>query len=700
MNAIPSNDADVAGMATVSEHGGLRQRAAGRHAVRTGRTARALVCAGFLALALHVAHGQLGLGGHALDAVVDDWLLNALFVAAAASCLLRARRVRAERLAWMLIAVGLLLDASGDIYFSLVYGDSSNASPTLADAFYLLYYPVVYGAIVLLVRERMERFSTSTWLDGAIAATTAAAVTAAIAFDPILGSSVEGGVANTAVNLAYPVGDLALLAIVVIAFALVGWRPGRVWLLLGLGLGVSSIADTADLYQLANNTYHTGGIVDSLWVVSALLVALAPWQQDGRRESKFEGTWLLLVPGAFGMVALAVLVYGGFRRVNTLGLILAGAAILLVIIRAAWTFRENLRLLEASRHDAVTDALTGLGNRRLMNAELERALAEGQASPPAMLAVFDLDGFKLYNDRFGHMAGDTLLALLGHRLQLAVTGAGVAYRPGGDEFCVLLSCSRREAEARIAAATTALSADGDGFSVTASFGLAWIPTEADAPSQALRIADDRMYAQKGGRRGSARQQTHDVLLGVLREREPNLHEHLREVGRLATIVGRTLGMTDEELDELHRAAELHDIGKAAVPDTILNKPGPLEEQEWAFMRRHTLIGERILLAAPALAPAAGTVRSSHERWDGTGYPDRLRGTEIPLPARIVAVCDAFDAITTDRPYAPARTRLQAIEELRAQSGTQFDPDVVQAFLTALEQTSSARLRVVRTAARG
>ena len=209
-----------------------------------------------------------------------------------------------------------------------------------------------------------------------------------------------------------------------------------------------------------------------------------------------------------------------------------------------------------------------------------------------------------------------------------------------------------------------------------------------------------MYAQKGGRRGSARQQTHDVLLGVLREREPNLHEHLREVGRLATIVGRTLGMTDEELDELHRAAELHDIGKAAVPDTILNKPGPLEEQEWAFMRRHTLIGERILLAAPALAPAAGTVRSSHERWDGTGYPDRLRGTEIPLPARIVAVCDAFDAITTDRPYAPARTRLQAIEELRAQSGTQFDPDVVQAFLTALEQTSSARLRVVRTAARG
>ncbi|MDQ6818726.1 MAG: diguanylate cyclase [Actinomycetota bacterium] len=701
MAGIPFCDADVAEMATVSEHGGIGHRSAERSAVRSASPVRrALTCGGVLALAIHFAHGQLGLGGHAFDAVIGDWLLNAFIAAAAASCLLRARRVPAERLAWVLLALGLLLDVSGDVYFSLVYGDSSNASATPADAFYLLYYPVVYGAIVLLMRQRMEHFSANMWIDGAIAATTAAAVTAAIAFDPILGSSIQGSVANTAVNLAYPVGDLALLAIVVIAFALIGWRPGRVWLLLGLGLGVSSIADTADLYQLANNTYHVGGMVDSLWVLSALLVSLAPWQQEvGRQERRFEGTWLLLVPGAFGMTALAVLVYAGFRHVNALGLILAGVAILLVIVRAAWTFRENLRLLETSRHDAVTDALTGLGNRRLMTAELERALADGPASPPAVLAVFDLDGFKLYNDRFGHMAGDTLLALLGHRLELAVVGAGSAFRPGGDEFCVLLSCKRREAEARVAAAASALAADGDGFSVTASFGRAWIPSEADTPSAALRLADDRMYAQKGGRRGSARQQTHDVLLGVLREREPKLHAHLREVGRLARIVGSKLGMREEELDELHRAAELHDIGKAAVPDTILTKAGPLEEQEWAFMRRHTLIGERILLAAPALAPAAGTVRSSHERWDGTGYPDRLRGEAIPLAARIVAVCDAFDAITSDRPYAPARARAQAIDELRAQAGTQFDPNVVEAFLAALEQLPAARLRVIRTAAR-
>ncbi|HEY6399682.1 MAG TPA: HD domain-containing phosphohydrolase, partial [Solirubrobacteraceae bacterium] len=532
-----------------------------------------------------------------------------------------------------------------------------------------------------------------------ITATTAAAVTAALAFDPIIRSAVGGSVATAAVNLAYPVADVSLLAIVLVGFALVGWRPGRVWLLLGLGLGVSSIADTAALYQLSNGTLHVGGIVDSMWVLSALLVAFAPWQPRSQNQaSRFEGSRLLVVPGAFALVSLAVLVYGGFHRINAFGLVLAGVAILLVIVRAAWTFRANLSLLEVSRHDAVTDALTGLGNRRLMNLELQRALADGPASPPASLAMFDLDGFKLYNDRFGHMAGDTLLALLGHRLEMAVRDAGYAYCPGGDEFCVLLHCDRREAEARIAAAAAALAAHGDGFNVTASFGRVWIPSEAQTPSHALRLADDRMYAQKGGRRGSARQQTHDVLLGVLREREPNLHEHLREVGRLAMIVGRAFGMTEAELDELHRAAELHDIGKAAVPDTILAKPGPLALEEWDFMRRHTLIGERILLAAPALAPVAAIVRASHERFDGTGYPDRLTGAAIPLAARIVAVCDAFSAITGDRPYAQARTRKQAIEELQANAGTQFDPEVVKAFLAALEHVPSARLRVVRTAA--
>jgi HD-GYP domain-containing protein (c-di-GMP phosphodiesterase class II) len=192
-----------------------------------------------------------------------------------------------------------------------------------------------------------------------------------------------------------------------------------------------------------------------------------------------------------------------------------------------------------------------------------------------------------------------------------------------------------------------------------------------------------MYAQKAGGRMSAGRQSRDVLLSTLTEREPELGEHLHDVAKLALAVGRELDMSPEDLDEVARAAELHDVGKVAIPDAILNKPGPLDEAEWGFMRRHTIIGERILLSAPALRPVARLVRSSHERWDGGGYPDGLAGEEIPLGARIVCVCDAFDAMTTDRPYRPRMRTEAALAELRAGAGTQFDPRVVKAFARSL-----------------
>jgi two-component system cell cycle response regulator len=143
-------------------------------------------------------------------------------------------------------------------------------------------------------------------------------------------------------------------------------------------------------------------------------------------------------------------------------------------------------------------------------------------------------------------------------------------------------------------------------------------------------------------------------------------------------------MTAEEIDEVGRAAELHDVGKVGIPDAILDKPGPLEPDEWEFMRQHTILGERILSAAAALRPVARLVRSSHERWDGQGYPDRLRGTEIPRGSRIVAVCDAYEAMTTDRAYRRALPRETAYAELRATAGTQFDPEVVETFIRVTE----------------
>jgi two-component system, cell cycle response regulator len=154
---------------------------------------------------------------------------------------------------------------------------------------------------------------------------------------------------------------------------------------------------------------------------------------------------------------------------------------------------------------------------------------------------------------------------------------------------------------------------------------------------------------------------------------------MADVAELALRTGRELGLEPEDLDVVSRAAELHDIGKVAVPDDIIHKPGSLDDVEWRIMRQHTLVGERILAAAPALKGVARLVRLSHERWDGTGYPDRLGAEEIPIGARIIAVCDTYDAMTSERPYATARSHDEAIAELRRCAGGQFDPAVVEAF---------------------
>ncbi len=206
-----------------------------------------------------------------------------------------------------------------------------------------------------------------------------------------------------------------------------------------------------------------------------------------------------------------------------------------------------------------------------------------------------------------------------------------------------------------------------------------LPVEALTPSEALALADERMYAEKAARPGT-RRGTCDVLMQVLREREPELHDHSDGVTLLALAVGRRLGLSAEQLDEVARAAELHDIGKIAIPEAVLHKAGPLDDREWELMRQHTVIGDRILQASPAMRPVARLVRASHERWDGGGYPDRLAGEEIPLGARIVAVCDSYSAMTSDRPYQqePA-THERAIAELRRCAGSQFDPAVVDAF---------------------
>jgi len=296
-----------------------------------------------------------------------------------------------------------------------------------------------------------------------------------------------------------------------------------------------------------------------------------------------------------------------------------------------------------------------------------------------------VEALKSYNDTFGHPAGDALLTRLGGRLRDALPREASAYRMGGDEFCVLADST--DADSILDVACEALHEEGDAFSVGSSAGSVLVPTEARTIAQALHVADQRLYANKRSSRVSAGAQARDALLQVLVEQDLRLRTHVNAVAQLAAITAASLGLDEEEVALVRLVAEMHDIGKAAIPDTILEKPGPLDPQEWAFVRRHTEIGERILAAAPALIRIAPIVRSTHERLDGNGYPDGLAGEEIPLPARIVSVADAFDAMVTERPYRRALSPGAALAELRRCAGTQFDPDVVEAFAAVVEDTA-------------
>jgi diguanylate cyclase (GGDEF)-like protein/putative nucleotidyltransferase with HDIG domain len=346
-----------------------------------------------------------------------------------------------------------------------------------------------------------------------------------------------------------------------------------------------------------------------------------------------------------------------------------------------------LVLAETNAHQALHDALTELGNRRKLIEDLERRLVDERS----ILVLFDLNGFKQYNDAFGHPAGDVLLQRLSAKLRSALTDDAAAYRLGGDEFCVLRSLeSSFDIEAWLAAMTSCLAETGEAFEVTTALGAVFLPDEAPTPSAALQIADQRLYAEKR-RRSTLRGRPQELLLQALLEREPDLYAHTKEVAELTVAIAVELGLDSVTMERAEQAAFMHDVGKIAIPDALLQKPGPLDDHEWELIRQHTLIGERILAAAPALASVAPIVRSTHERWDGKGYPDGLSGEATPVEARIVSACDAYSAMIHGRPYGAPRTESDALAEVMRCAGSQFDPSVVAALRAVLASAVDAAL---------
>ena len=623
-----------------------------------------------------------------------------IFFGAAALCVMKGRASHEERSAWWLFALAMALWGAGALYFAVVLWDAEEVPyPSIADGFWIVFYLPAYAALYKLLRIRSRSTGRGAWLDALVAGLGVGGAGAALVFRVVL-ENTSGTAAAVATNLAYPVGDLGLLALVVAAITtLGGWKASGVWRWIASAFVVFAVADCTYVVQVAAGSYVAGSIVDLGWPAAALLVGVAAWRPEVRVPAGIRSGTAIVVPAVSGCVALALLVTDHFARTNLLALILATASIVAILVRLYLTVQDNARMLEQSRHEATTDALTGLGNRRQLAADLAAHLDAIHPERPVMLTIFDLDGFKLYNDTFGHVAGDTLLERLGGRLSELLAGRGSAYRMGGDEFCALWHGSDAvEASVLTLEAVAALSEHGEGFSVGCSYGSVLMPNETADAADALRRADLRMYTRKRSGRASAGRQSADVLLTALAERDSELGDHLGGVAELACATAARLDVSEEDMEGVRQTALLHDVGKVAIPDEILRKPGPLNESEWEFVKRHTIIGERIISAAPALTAIASFVRATHERYDGDGYPDGLAGDDIPLSARIVAVCDAYDAMVTNRAYRDARDSATAISELRRCSGTQFDPDVVDAFLSALEASSQARSRGIQSLA--
>jgi diguanylate cyclase (GGDEF)-like protein len=569
-----------------------------------------LACAGWLALhQLRV----VAFGAFDFAPLSSRFAHDALLLVAAAICVARGIVVRRERAAWLLIGAGVTGWTLGEIYYTAVlWTESDPPIPSPADIGYLLFPVLTLPGLVLLVRARAT-FSPALLVDGVAAALAVASLSAAIVLQAVV-EQVEGDFINVATALAYPLTDLVLLSVCIGALASTGWRVDRTWGLLGGGILLFWFADSMYLVRTAEGVYEAGGWFDAGWWAGLTLIAAAAWQPVPRRRRRCSGDSLrlLVAPLVSGGVGLELLVYASMGDLNPLAVGLAAAALVFVMIRLTLTFRQNVGILRASRTEALTDALTGLGNRRALTRELEEALPDAQAESPLVLALFDLDGFKHYNDTFGHPAGDVLLARLGGNLRAYFGSRARVFRMGGDEFCALFEPRGADPVGLLDGAALALSEQGEGFWIGSSYGSVTLPRETTDPSEALRIADQRMYAQKHAGRMSAARQVKEALVAAL---DPRLEANSRAVADLADTLAVRLGLGRDEREAIRLAAELHQIGRLAATRDEDVMPAT----------------ERIVSAAPTLATPARLLRALAEPW-----PD------APLGTRIVAVA-AFAA---------------------------------------------------------
>jgi diguanylate cyclase (GGDEF)-like protein len=521
----------------------------------------------------------------------------------------------------------------------------------------------------------------------------------------------------------------------VAAIVLYGWAAGA--LLLLLATAIVQLAQHRPLQRIAYNVavlalvaLAAGALISPIHgdrvgsvvarvviaatannVVNVVLISAAMALSTGHRyvplvRSNVRAT---IVPFAFmGSAALMLVVL--WERSPVLSSALVGPLLAIALYQ-----RSTHRALRAMRL-ALTDPLTGLGNHRHFHERLQRELQTAEEDATSLTLCFvDIDDFKNVNDRFGHPSGDRVLSQVAGKLRQG----GEAFRLGGDEFALLFV--DHDEETALAAANSiverirALDLDHIG-GVTASAGLATFPVQGHGRDELIRLADSALYWAKEHGKNRVRHYRPDVvelselkrlaagpdraaryraaasLAKAVDARDTYTGSHSERVAELSARVAMRLGLDQEQIELTRLSGSLHDLGKLAIPEEILRKPGELTDSERLVLERHPQIGFR-MLDSLGVDTVADIVLHHHERWDGAGYPDGMRGEEIPLGARIIFVADAYDAITSDRVYSPKRSSGAALAELERCAGTQFDPTIVAAFAEELEIAGAASVAV-------
>jgi diguanylate cyclase (GGDEF)-like protein len=483
-------------------------------ALRSPKPWLLLPLAGVL-LSVHVVKDVLGADAGGFGTIVSAWFQPAAFLACGVAVLSRAAR-REGRVPWILLGTGLVLYASGNVYYNLAFADVAFPPfPSAADAVWLSLYPLAFAALATLMHGRFRNVTAAVWLDGVIGGGVVAATVAAVVFNPVFGMTAAGGAASIA-RLAYPVGDLVMVGVVIAVWSVTGRRLSPLWASLGLGFGLLAIGDSAYVVQAAHGTWAPGNGLDYPYALGTMLIAAAAWlpAPAGRtRENERTGVRL---PVACGLAALTLTSVAVLVGLNPLATVLSLITMLAVVMRLASTLaRVNGQSRELAAL-AAADPLTGLPNHRTVHEQLARELkrAKGIAAPLSVVAL-DIDHFKSLNDTYGHTEGDTALQAIAEVLSQQVSGRQMVGRVGGEEFVLVLPETEAATAFAIAercrAALTDLCVHGKGLSCSA--GVASFPADDEGGTRLLEVADGALYwAKRSGRAQTRRYDPREVIL--------------------------------------------------------------------------------------------------------------------------------------------------------------------------------------------